>query len=89
VALVFDLGVAGRRRGALVLAVRTGVISRQARAGAPGSVDMTAVIAGVGVVSAFDRRDAGPRCGALVLDTGIDGDIGAVVLAREATEDAT
>ena len=50
---------------------------------------MTAVIAGVGVVSAFDRRDAGPRCGALVLDTGIDGDIGAVVLAREATEDAT
>ncbi|HEY0476317.1 MAG TPA: hypothetical protein VGD37_02285 [Kofleriaceae bacterium] len=50
---------------------------------------MTAVITGVGVVSAFDRRDAGPRWGALVLDPGTDGGVGAVVLAREATEVAT
>jgi hypothetical protein len=47
---------------------------------------VTAVITGVGVVSAFDRRDAGPRWGALVLDTGADGGVGAVALAREATE---
>jgi hypothetical protein len=50
---------------------------------------VTAVITGVGVVSAFDRRDAGPRRGALVLDTRTDGGVGAVVLAREATEVAT